>query len=66
MASTYVQRATWYTGDNGQHRGYRSTGMRRTHNGKQGHSYMGHKTGSEKKYGSEKLQSLVKLLKDLI
>ena len=53
------------TGENGQHRGYWSNGRRRQYNGQQRCSYMGHKTGGEKKDGSDKLQSLVKLLKEI-
>ena len=64
--STYGQRSTLNTGENGQHRGYWSNGRRRQYNGQQSRSYMGHKTGGKKKDGSDKLQSLVKLLKDLM
>ena len=64
--STYGQRSTMNTDGNGQHRGYWSNGRRRQYNGQQRRSYMGHKTGGEKKDGSDKLQSLLKLLKDLM
>ena len=67
--STYAQKVNQNASDRNQHHGYWFNGKRLSnniqYNGQQRHSHMGHRTGIDKNDGSDKLQSLVKLLQRL-